>query len=199
MHRDLQGGWIDPGPVLAIIRDFVSFIDGVCSCDRESLDVVIVKTLTTNMSSKKQTADGDPQFAAKSNMLWGLIRGWDPALSLDDIAEDLWTERNPDFPTDSFVDLIDRMIRMCPRRRLFITEDGHLRLGPGALDVGDDVAVLLGGGTPFVICKVPEDNEQENHNRYQLVGESYVHGIMKGEIIGLWKSGQLESEDIVLV
>jgi hypothetical protein len=92
------------------------------------------------------------------------------------------------------------MVNMFYGRRMFITEAGHLGLGPGALNVGDSVAVLLGGMTPFVLRGVLHTNEKDSaSNRYQLVGECYTHGMMNGEIIGRWKAGQFVAEDIVLV
>ncbi|PMD31122.1 hypothetical protein L207DRAFT_385252, partial [Hyaloscypha variabilis F] len=60
-------------------------------------------------------------------------------------------------------------------RRFFITEKGYLGLGPGHMEVGDQVTVLFGGKTPFILRKF------EDH--FKLIGESYIHGIMEGEVI----------------
>lgn len=64
-------------------------------------------------------------------------------------------------------------------RRFAVTRKGYFVLGPDALQTGDVVAVLRGGKVPFVLRKVSGgggDNE-----RWMLVGECYVHGLMDGE------------------
>jgi hypothetical protein len=54
------------------------------------------------------------------------------------------------------------------------TAKGYFVLGPKVMEVGDIVCVLFGGKTPF--CLRPWTDGQ-----YLLVGECYVHGLMKGE------------------
>lgn len=86
-------------------------------------------------------------------------------------------------------------------RCLYITENGYLGLGPIEARVGDGVYDLLGGDVPFVL------RETENSEEFTLLGDSYVHGIMDGE---LWEpsqdenglgsvEGNLEWADVVLV
>ncbi|PVH78411.1 hypothetical protein DL98DRAFT_516747 [Cadophora sp. DSE1049] len=59
------------------------------------------------------------------------------------------------------------------------------------MEVGDEVVILFGGVTPFVLRPVPlRDDKYKGQRSYQLVGECYVHGIMKGEAVEAWqKSG----------
>lgn len=54
------------------------------------------------------------------------------------------------------------------------TAKGYYVLGPKVMEVGDVVCVLFGGKMPF--CLRPWGEGQ-----YLLVGECYVHGLMKGE------------------
>ena len=72
-------------------------------------------------------------------------------------------------------------------RRLMRT-DGSL-LGAGPLDsrVGDEVWILAGAITPFVLRPLDGGHRQ-------LVGEAYVHGVMHGEVVDLG----LNREDITL-
>ncbi|MCJ1456892.1 hypothetical protein MMC28_007258 [Mycoblastus sanguinarius] len=63
-------------------------------------------------------------------------------------------------------------------RRMFRTVSGHLGLGPQAMQAGDTVCLISGAPIPFVIRKSPFSKA----NRYTLVGEAYVHGIMHGEV-----------------
>ena len=41
-------------------------------------------------------------------------------------------------------------------RRFFITDTGHMGLGPPDIRVGDDVYVLIGGCTPFILLQTAE-------------------------------------------
>ena len=63
----------------------------------------------------------------------------------------------------------------CLGRKLFSTASGHIGLGNVTLEPGDLVCVFLGGRTPFIIRPVGE--------KYQFVGDCYVHGIMQGQAL----------------
>lgn len=69
------------------------------------------------------------------------------------------------------------LIAMCAkaeRRSLCMTEKGYLCLAPPDVKVGDSLSILLGGRVPYIL-------RRKGENVYNLVGESYVHGLMKGE------------------
>jgi hypothetical protein len=63
-----------------------------------------------------------------------------------------------------------------PHRRLFSTSTHKIGLGPKSLREDDEIWLLKGARYPFVLRRL------ENGN-YQLVGESYIHGIMHGEAL----------------
>jgi len=48
-------------------------------------------------------------------------------------------------------------------------------MGPTALEPGDEVWLLEGGMTPFILRRRP------GSECYRMIGEAYVHGIMHGE------------------
>jgi hypothetical protein len=73
--------------------------------------------------------------------------------------------------------------RSCYGRRQFFTENGYMGIGPGTMRKGDLVCVLFGGCVPYILRPTDTDN------MYKFVGESYVHGIMKGEVVNLWRQG----------
>lgn len=81
--------------------------------------------------------------------------------------------------------------RACHNRRVFVTERGSVGLGPGILEEGDICAVLFGGTVPFVM--------RSKGNEYLLLGEAYVHGIMRGEAIGMCGNGDLQKRTFRLV
>ncbi|UKZ64355.1 uncharacterized protein TrAtP1_005571 [Trichoderma atroviride] len=64
-------------------------------------------------------------------------------------------------------------------RRFAVTRRGYFVLGPDALQTGDVVVVLRGGKVPFLLRKVSVGGDGEE--RWVLVGECYVHGLMDGE------------------
>jgi hypothetical protein len=74
--------------------------------------------------------------------------------------------------------------------RLFATDNPRaiLGTGPEGLCVGDVVCVLFGGDVPFILRPSPQGN-------YQLIGECYVSGIMRGEALDMG----LEEREFLLV
>jgi hypothetical protein len=71
--------------------------------------------------------------------------------------------------------------RFCMGRKLFSTRQGMLGLGPSILREGGLCCVLIGAPVPFVLRSFGE--------KYKLVGEAYVRGVMKGEAMVDWPSG----------
>jgi hypothetical protein len=61
-------------------------------------------------------------------------------------------------------------------RRMFITQNGLLGLGPRVLATDDVVCFIYGCGVPLVLR--PTQDAQ-----YRLVGEAYVHSIMDGQFL----------------
>lgn len=61
----------------------------------------------------------------------------------------------------------------CSARKMFVTDNGCLGLGPQAMSDGDIVCILSGSIVPLVL--------RPSRDKYQLVGEVYIHGIMFGE------------------
>jgi len=65
-----------------------------------------------------------------------------------------------------------------PFRRLYRTSDGFLGLGPVSAEVGDQIWMLRTGRVPFVLRGAGEPGQ------FRLVGETYLHGFMDGELQG---------------
>ncbi|KAH7418554.1 heterokaryon incompatibility protein-domain-containing protein [Cadophora sp. MPI-SDFR-AT-0126] len=66
-------------------------------------------------------------------------------------------------------------------RRIVRTEEGYLALVPGGTESGDRVFLLKGGRVPVVLRRRGE--------MWEVVGEAYVHGVMRGEA---WDEGRCE-------
>ncbi|KAF9635049.1 hypothetical protein BFW01_g5944 [Lasiodiplodia theobromae] len=78
-------------------------------------------------------------------------------------------------PANAF-DFISRFNRTSLDRTVFRTDANHLGNGTRQLKVGDQVWILAGANVPFVL-------RPQSCGGYQLVGEAYVHGIMRGEAL----------------
>lgn len=75
--------------------------------------------------------------------------------------------------------IYDREVRaVCMNRRLVITEKGFYGLAPLLTRPGDVSCVLIGVDVPFMLR--PHAGEQ-----FKLLGESYIHGIMDGQVKGM--------------
>ena len=70
-------------------------------------------------------------------------------------------------------------------RRFAITNTGYMCLAPSCTEVGDAVAILLGFPTPFTIRPERSDPEISETGlqrvRAQLIGDTYMHGVMYAE------------------
>jgi hypothetical protein len=107
-------------------------------------------------------------------------------------------------------------------RRFFTTKKGYFGFGPEECEGGDLVAVMAGGKVPYIIrpvyrlkkfCKIVQYLFQDGkvwsraravvrlwkQSCYIILGDSYVHGIMDGEVFKLVGVSDEEFREIVLV
>jgi hypothetical protein len=75
-------------------------------------------------------------------------------------------------------------------RKFFCTSRGFIGFGPKVLRNNDLCCVLFGARVPFIL--------RETQNHYLLVGECYLHGIMRGEAIDMWRNGDLQVQEFEL-
>lgn len=61
-------------------------------------------------------------------------------------------------------------------RRIFITREDRLGLGPHSLEEEDEIWVLAGANVPFVLRKLGNGN-------FALIGEAFVFGVVHGEAV----------------
>ncbi|PVH76910.1 hypothetical protein DL98DRAFT_639610 [Cadophora sp. DSE1049] len=79
----------------------------------------------------------------------------------------------------------------CQARSFVITEKGYVGLGPWISKPGDVYCLIPGSRVPFVLC-------QGGDVRFRLVGEAYLHGLMRGEVYDLIGRDDMEEETIVI-
>lgn len=73
-------------------------------------------------------------------------------------------------------------------RRLFLTKASTFGISHNTLKVGDEIWLLAGAKTPFVL-------RPRQDGTYELIGEAYVDGLMFGE---LWPEDEDVPVDITL-
>jgi hypothetical protein len=79
-------------------------------------------------------------------------------------------------------------IRVCENRRFFCTKEGYFGIGPATLLAGDKCCILYGAAVPFILRKVG--------SQYLLIGESYVHGVMRGEVLKWCQCGKMTKQKV---
>jgi hypothetical protein len=71
------------------------------------------------------------------------------------------------------------------RCRMFFTAKGYIGKGPKCMEPGDVVVIFDGAQTPFVLRPIPRETDGDGRPaEYQLVGECYLEGWMKGDLFG---------------
>ncbi|KAL8716834.1 MAG: hypothetical protein Q9225_005867 [Loekoesia sp. 1 TL-2023] len=97
-------------------------------------------------------------------------------------------------PVDLRAGLMQRD-RVNVRRRMATTERGYVGMVVETVEREDVIAVLQGCSMPMVLrrAKIPPEEDQDG-DRWQVVGECYLHEIMDGEAMD-WG---LETQDIML-
>jgi hypothetical protein len=77
--------------------------------------------------------------------------------------------------------------RLWSARVCFCTNNNYIGMGNFRAEVGDEVWLLEGGRTPFILRRLSKENE------FQLIGEAYLHGFMYGEGMTQERRSNLES------
>jgi hypothetical protein len=82
------------------------------------------------------------------------------------------------------------------RKRFFVSDRGYIGWGPEAMMPGDTITVLNSCNMPFVLRAVPEElSRTDIGSGYTVIGECYVHGLMKGEAL---ENEEMEKRDFLL-
>jgi hypothetical protein len=76
------------------------------------------------------------------------------------------------------------------RRSFYLTRNRYMGLGPANVQTGDMVCILFGCPRPLLLRKF--------ENSYLLVGDAYVYGMMRGEMIAEYEAGKLAEEQFVI-
>ncbi|USP82280.1 hypothetical protein yc1106_09554 [Curvularia clavata] len=96
-------------------------------------------------------------------------------------------------PARTLEDLQTAVRAALKMRRFAVTKEGYFALVPRGAEVGDEIAVFDRACVPFVLRRKRDSSVNQE---FELLGEAYVHGIMKGEVVA---TDGTEFEDITLV
>jgi hypothetical protein len=83
-------------------------------------------------------------------------------------------------------------------RRFFISEKGYIGLAPYNAAPVDKIAVLFGGKVPYILRRNEPGSLGSSDATWTFLGDSYVHGIMDGEVIESLERGEVMKELITL-
>jgi hypothetical protein len=155
---------------LSFCKEIVDFISAAlkpnsktseCYKD-DDIDFVFAQTLTAGQSQPDFEALLDPDFPEAAHALRRVIAmlGHDD----DDLPEEQLDTTEISKLQDTARYLFQSMINTCYERKMFITVDGHFGVGSRAIEVGDEISILFGGMTPWVLREAKGENEVEEAN-----------------------------------
>lgn len=137
-----------------------------------------------------------PKDAFWRTLMAGRTFDWESVQDVHRTCFDIWLDREkmPDSAVDQqstaslqeqkrvFVKpFTDACVSRCHGRSFILTEKGYMGLAPFKTEIGDVVVVLQGSYVPSVLRR-KKDNDKDGPS-WELVGETYVHGIMEGETV----------------
>lgn len=83
------------------------------------------------------------------------------------------------------------VLQTCSGRSFVVTQKGYIGYAEQHCQPGHVIAILGGGSTPFVLA--PKSSQ------YQVIGDAYIHGIMRGDVFKLAGRQSGEFDDLTLV
>lgn len=142
---------------------------------------------------------------------WAVYQTYKQLLAGDDANDTQPVDRvssNSEPPEESLhleaLTYINNQRRALHNRRLFRTRQGRYGVGHRTLEMGDLCCVIRSANVPFVLRKADSlsrssDPRPETGNTYRMVGEAYIQGIMKGEVLDMLDGGSVVEANILLV
>ncbi|KAI0850103.1 heterokaryon incompatibility protein-domain-containing protein [Daldinia vernicosa] len=193
----LTGGGVDHGRLLnpedkwsldQIIRGYKALIEpssvsasfsGFCSRPMPSrffTDVTLTACIQAAISCDEKFRESAPTLAQRFEMDHPSVFFIPFFNDLIDILNNFKFEDCSQMFEDitSFIDLLQVRTK---GRKVLISEEGYLVLGPRLTEPGDIVAFLDGGRVPFILRPSPDGS-------FRLVGEAYMFGVMDREVGG---------------
>ena len=103
-----------------------------------------------------------------------------------------WLKRkNTKFPREFWLD-----VRSNTGHKMFVTESGAIGFCQDYAQERDQVCVLFGGDTPYILRPTGASGARF---QYTLIEPCYVHGVIEGELVERIKAGEYEEKVFALV
>jgi hypothetical protein len=127
------------------------------------------------------------------------LRYWEPRTSETRLHPPNWAAWKYGLPfenplEESDNEMANKVTYFCSGRQLILTERGYFGLAPHGAKPGDSVLCFLGSRVPYILRKV-EDCSKSTQDRYELIGESYIYGLMEGEALKGIDMSNVEEKD----
>ncbi|KAI1801333.1 hypothetical protein F4811DRAFT_534894 [Daldinia bambusicola] len=173
------------------LRISAAYVDCIEYCSDQFLDptkVSLLKSLLMHwqwlQGKKKSTPEIDTATLKALVFDAKLESGEFKRLKDDDEIElQSWFKARTSPKSQAYQDKLgfDHVLKfMSTRRRLFMTSNGVLGWGPEGLKIGDQMYVLPGGRTPYVLRGLSEEYLDYDFSG-EMVGDCYLHGVMDGQ------------------
>ena len=93
------------------------------------------------------------------------------------------------------------IVAVAMNRRFVLTENNYMGLAPKMAEVGDRICVFLGGQTPYVVRKKSEvqSHQPSIFGADHFLGDAYVHGMMDGEAMKKYSTGEKKKKFFLLL
>lgn len=173
---------------------------------REEREYAFTLTILAGRAADEGPAEDNPEHHRTVNQAYKAL--------VQDRNADIWSNkdfesRNPEADQESIrleaLTWISNQRRALHNRRFFRTSKGYYGVGHRETRIGDMCCVFKGANVPFIIRPGAgrlDQNAPLAEDRFMLVGESYIHGTMRGEIfkmLGAQRLDDITEQTIVLV
>ena len=148
----------------------------------ESLDTTFMRTIHLDDFTRGYTLETSVQqhkglMVLIGRKMWSALFEWPMTARVLNWYDEKLVKRaiyriNKDAPAANNV--TDKLARTLGRR-MVVTQKGYLGLAPDRAEEGNYVVLVKGGRVPLVLRR------KDKGERWELLGDSYVHGIMHGE------------------
>ncbi|XXG99605.1 hypothetical protein Hte_005946 [Hypoxylon texense] len=149
-----------------------------------------VETDTTTLSYRRPNVDDYSDLRS----LWNTFLGFLPFLSSLGLS---FTEESHDMLQSKAPKTVYHIMVCIYQRRLFVTERGLIGLAPRDASVDDEVHIMLGCPSPFILRPMEEATKVEYKgdilSSYTIIGDGYLHGNMSGEALEGGSQGDIRT------
>lgn len=169
---------------------------GPCSCQRHLDEVLLALTCGGVQHTRLKTTISRPEgIYVDLAAHWVECAGEDSEQILEHLCGHVKILLRPLAKKRSVADF-KRRICNSHGRNFFALDDNRFGLCHKQTRRGDVVVALFGGGVPFVVRK--REHKAGEENRWELIGECYVHDYMDGRIVDTMLDRAERSETYVL-